>query len=134
MSRFARRPICKWVQNRASLTFMRSMILLLALCLAVGRLEGLSRFDIRNWPNQKGAVPDAKLMSDVLVRPKFWFHADNVHLFLQNEATHHAILSPRTRNYLVDDPAAGDTVVFYYAGHRSLRFNSQSEKKLKAPG
>ena len=32
------------------------------------------------------------------------------------------------QKYLVDLPQRGDTVVFYYAGHGSLRLNSQGNK------
>jgi hypothetical protein len=91
---------------------------------------GPSRFDLLQWPDLDGAVNDAKTMESLLTSPKFGFPSDkdHIHLLLQTQATHDAILAAM-RKYLVDEPAAGDTVVFYYAGHGSLRYNSKSTKR-----
>src|SRR5579884_1656644 len=97
---------------------------------ANGTINGLNRFDMPNWPNLKGAVNDARLMRDVLTSAKFGFAAENVHMLLEGGATREAMLKAM-RTYLVDEPSAGDTVVLYYAGHGSLRFNSKSEKSAK---
>jgi len=51
-----------------------------------------------------------------------------MHVLLQNQATRDAILAAMQK-YLVDEPASGDIVVFYYAGHGSLRYNSKSTKR-----
>ena len=89
---------------------------------------GPSRFDILQWPDLDGAVNDVKSMQALLASPKFGFPSDaaHMHVLVQNQATHDAILAAMQK-YLVDEPAAGDTVVFYYAGHGSLRYNSKSQ-------
>ena len=91
---------------------------------------GPSRFDLLEWPDLDGAVNDVKTMQSLLASPKFGFPNDNehMHLLLQEQATHDAILAAM-RKYLVDEPAPGDIVVFYYAGHGSLRYNSKSTKR-----
>ena len=92
--------------------------------------DGPSRFDILQWPDLDGAVNDVKSMQALLTGPKFGFPNDaaHMHVLVQNQATHDAILAAMQK-YLVDEPAAGDTVVFYYAGHGSLRYNSKSAKR-----
>jgi hypothetical protein len=94
------------------------------------RLEGASRFDLPTWPDLDGAVNDVKAMQALLTSPKFGFanDAQHMHVLLQESGTREAILAAM-RRYLVDEPARGDIVVFYYAGHGSLRYNSKSEKR-----
>jgi hypothetical protein len=91
---------------------------------------GPSRFDLLQWPDLDGAVNDVKSMQALLVSPKFGFPSDAVHMhvLVQNQATRDAILAAMQK-YLVDEPASGDIVVFYYAGHGSLRYNSKSTKR-----
>ena len=91
---------------------------------------GPSRFDLLQWPDLDGAVNDDETMQALLTSPKFGFpnDKDHIHLLVQSQATHDGILAAM-RKYLVDEPAAGDIVVFYYAGHGSLRFNSKSTKR-----
>jgi len=91
---------------------------------------GPSRFDLLEWPDLAGAVNDVKTMQSLLTSPKFGFpkDPDHMHVILQDQATHDGILAAM-RKYLVDEPASGDVVFFYYAGHGSLRYNSKSDKR-----
>ncbi len=100
------------------------------------------RCELGTFENLEGAVNDAQSIADILTGPKFGFPADNV-VMLTNPAprrvrpgvvtlpadqtTRDGILAVM-KKYLVDVPQAGDTVVFYYAGHGSLRVNSAGEK------
>ena len=88
-----------------------------------------SRWDLPTWPNLSGAVADARAMRNLLTSPKFGFPNDAVHIHIltNGQATRGASLEAMQK-YLVDEPAKGDTVVFYYAGHGSQRYNSKSTK------
>ena len=92
---------------------------------------GSSRFDLPNWSNLKGALNDVNLVRDLLCSSKFGFPGDSghMHLITQAQATREGILNAM-RKYLVKEPAPGDTVVLYYAGHGSQRFNSKTDKRL----
>jgi hypothetical protein len=91
--------------------------------------DGPNRWSTQEWPSLKGAINDVKAMQALLSSPKFGFPNDkeHIHLLLQNDATHDRILADMQK-YLVDLPAKGDIVVFYYSGHGSLRVNSLSQK------
>lgn len=86
---------------------------------------GPSRWDLPVWPALEGAVNDATAMRDLLASAKFGFPEKNVHLLTEAQATREGILAAMQK-YLVDQPQRGDTVVFYYAGHGSLRVNSKN--------
>ena len=97
--------------------------------------DGPSRWDKQKWEDLEGAVNDVMAMKALLTSPKFGFARDEpyMHLLLQQEATHDRILA-EMQKYLVDLPKRGDIVVFYYAGHGSLRVNSLSKKGLNQTG
>lgn len=90
--------------------------------------DGPTRFALLKWPDLEGAVNDVNAMKALLTGPKFGFMSSAVHVLLQGQATRDAILAAM-RKYLVDEPTRGDIVVFYYAGHGSLRYNSKSIKR-----
>jgi hypothetical protein len=75
------------------------------------------------WQNLDGPENDVKNMAAVL--PQFGFKEIN-QLTGQN-ATREAILAAVDK-YIIAEPKAGDTVLFYYAGHGSQRYNSKSSK------
>jgi hypothetical protein len=81
------------------------------------------------WPTLEGAANDALAMKETLTSPKFGFSKQEpyIKLMTNQEATRQAILDAM-RKYLVEQPAKGDVVVFYYAGHGSQRYNSKSIK------
>jgi Caspase domain len=100
------------------------------------------RCELGSFENLEGAVNDAQSMADVLTGPKFGFPAGNVVVLTNpgarrtrpgvvtlpaDQTTRDGILAVM-KKYLVDVPQAGDTVVFYYAGHGSLRVNYAGEK------
>ncbi len=91
-----------------------------------GPTEG--RFGLAALPNLEGALNDVQAMRDLLISPKFGFSKDRVFILPEKDATHDGMLSAM-RKYLVDEPQRGDTVVFYFAGHGSLRVNSKSNKR-----
>jgi hypothetical protein len=100
------------------------------------------RCDLPVFENLDGALNDVASMRDLLVSPKFGFAPASVAV-LTNPAlpatqlpyialpaaqtTHDGILAVMQK-YLVDEPRKGDTVVFYYAGHGSLRLNTKGNK------
>jgi hypothetical protein len=100
------------------------------------------RCDLPKFENLDGALNDVAAMRDLLVNPKFGFAPNGV-VVLTNPAlsesqlpyvtlpaaqtTRDGILAAMQK-YLVDSPHSGDTIVFYYAGHGSLRLNSQGNK------
>jgi hypothetical protein len=100
------------------------------------------RCELGSFENLQGAVNDAQSIADVLTGPKFGFTADKVVLLTNpaprqsrpgvvvlpaDQTTHDGVLAAM-KKYLVDVPERGDTVVFYYAGHGSLRVNTAGEK------
>jgi len=100
------------------------------------------RCELGSFENLEGAVNDAQSMADILTSPKFGFPADGVVLLTNpaplqsrpgvtvlpaDQTTRDGILATM-KKYLVDLPRRGDTVVFYYAGHGSLRVNTAGEK------
>jgi Caspase domain len=100
------------------------------------------RCELGKFENLIGSVEDAQSIADVLTGPKFGFPADKVVLLTNpapklvrpgvvtlpaDQTTRDGILAAM-KKYLVDVPQTGDTVVFYYAGHGSLRVNSAGEK------
>jgi hypothetical protein len=100
------------------------------------------RCDLPAYPNLDGAVNDVSAMRDLLASPKFGFEPKDV-VVLTNPAlptsgrpfttlppsdTGHDGILASVRKYLVDTPAKGDMVVFYYAGHGSLRLNLKGTK------
>ena len=100
------------------------------------------RCDLPVFDNLDGAVNDVAAMRDLLVSPKFGFVPASVAVLTDPalpvaqlpfislpaaQTTHDGILAAMQK-YLVDQPHKGDTVVFYYAGHGSLRLNSKGNK------
>lgn len=100
-----------------------------------------ARCNPANLPNLSGPINDVSALRELLAR-KFDFPAANI-VSLTNpalphsarhfvslsagDATHDGLIAAM-RKYLVDLPAKGDIVLFYYAGHGSLRLNSQGDK------
>jgi hypothetical protein len=100
------------------------------------------RCDLPVFGNLDGSLNDVSAMRDLLASPKFGFEATNIAVLTNPElpstslpyvsvpasqTTHNGLLSAMQK-YLVDVPQPGDTVVFYYAGHGSLRVNSLGTK------
>lgn len=100
------------------------------------------RCDLPQFDNLDGALNDVAAMRDLLVSPKFGFAPGSV-VVLTNpglpasqlpfvtlgakQTTHDGILAAMQK-FLVDTPQKGDTVLFYYAGHGSLRLNTKGTK------
>jgi len=95
--------------------------------------------ELGSFENLKGSVNDAQSMADLLTSPKFGFPAGQVVLLTNpaparsragvtilpaQQTTREGILAAMQK-YLVDVPQRGDTVVFYFSGHGSLRLNSK---------
>ncbi|HEY6490415.1 MAG: caspase family protein [Terracidiphilus sp.] len=102
------------------------------------------RCDLPAFENLDGALNDVAAMRDLLVSPKFGFTPGAVTVLTDPalpvsqlpfvtlpamETSHDGILAAMQK-YLVDLPHRGDTVVFYYAGHGSLRLNSKGNKLM----
>lgn len=100
------------------------------------------RCDLPTFDNLDGALNDVAAMRDLLVGPKFGFTPATVAVLTDPalpasqlpyvalpaaQTTHDGILAAMQK-YLVDLPHKGDTVLFYYAGHGSLRLNSKGNK------
>ena len=75
------------------------------------------------WPNLDGPETDADSMAAVLPNVGF----SDIHQLKGQRATRDAILAAIDK-YVLGEPKAGDTVLFYFAGHGSQRFNSKSAK------
>jgi hypothetical protein len=100
------------------------------------------RCDLPVFGNLDGSINDVTAMRDLLGSPKFGFEAKNIavltnpelpatslpYVALPASQTAHDGLLAAMQEYLVDVPQPGDTVVFYYAGHGSLRVNSLGTK------
>jgi hypothetical protein len=100
------------------------------------------RCDLPVFGNLDGSLNDVSAMRDLLASPKFGFEAKNIavltnpelpvtslpYVTLPASQTAHDGLLAAMQTYLVDVPQPGDTVVFYYAGHGSLRVNSLGTK------
>jgi hypothetical protein len=100
------------------------------------------RCDLPTYQNLNGPVNDVAAMRDLLSSAKFGFAPEHITVLTNpalpqsslgfvglapQQTTHDGLLNVM-RKYLVDEPKAGDTVVFYYAGHGSLRVNSKGTK------
>ena len=85
------------------------------------------RWDLPQWGNLEGSLNDVESVREILVGRKFGFTENNIHVLEESKATRGGILQAM-KKYLLDEPARGDTVVFYYAGHGSQRFNSLTDK------
>jgi hypothetical protein len=105
------------------------------------------RCDLPHFADLHGAINDVLLMRDLLSSSKFGFAPENITVLtnpalpvpvlfkidrpyntLKPEMTTRAGLLAVIEKYLVDEPKPGDTVVFYFAGHGSLRVNSKGAK------
>ena len=75
------------------------------------------------WPNLEG--PEADVESIAAVLPNMGF--TDIHQLKGQKASREEILAEIDK-YIVAEPKAGDTVLFYFAGHGSQRFNSRSSK------
>lgn len=94
---------------------------------AAGKPGSGGRWDGPVWHNLDGALNDLNSVHELLISSKFGFADRNIHMLRDSQATREQILAAM-RKYLLEEPAPGDTVVFYYAGHGSQRYNSRSEK------
>lgn len=74
-----------------------------------------------------GAEHDASAMRDVLVA-RWGFPAENVHLLLNQDATHAAIEQQLT-GWLKSNVQAGDQVLFYFAGHGSQVWDENGDEE-----
>jgi hypothetical protein len=88
---------------------------------------GASRWDLLEWGNLDGSLNDVESVHELLASPKFSFAENNIHIVEEEKATREGILQAM-KKYLLDEPNPGDTVVFYYAGHGSQRYNSLTDK------
>ena len=100
------------------------------------------RCDLPHFANLKGSLNDVLAIRDLLSTAKFGFAPENITVLtnpalpksnqpyntLKPEMTTRAGLLVVLEKYLVDEPKPGDTVVFYFAGHGSLRVNSKGAK------
>jgi hypothetical protein len=86
-----------------------------------------SRWDLLDWGNLDGSLNDVESVHELLASPKFGFAENNIHIVEEEKATRDGILQAM-KKYLLDEPNRGDTVVFYYAGHGSQRYNSLTDK------
>lgn len=100
------------------------------------------RCELPEFKNLDGSLNDVAAMRDLLASPKFGFDPKNITVLTNPELpatqvpyatlpasqTDHDGLLAAMQKYLVDLPHPGDTVVFYYAGHGSLRVNSRGDK------
>ena len=75
------------------------------------------------WENLDGPENDVKNMAAVL--PQFGFK--EINQLTGQSATREAILAAIDK-YIIREPKSGDTVLFYFAGHGSQRYNSKSSK------
>ncbi len=88
---------------------------------------GTDRWDLPEWGNLDGSLNDVQSVHELLASSKFGFAENNIHVVEEEKATRDGILQAM-KKYLLDEPARGDTVVFYYAGHGSQRYNSLTDK------
>jgi hypothetical protein len=86
-----------------------------------------SRWDALEWGNLDGSLNDVESVHEILASPKYGFAENNIHIVEEEKATRDGILQAM-KKYLLDEPNRGDTVVFYYAGHGSQRYNSLTDK------
>lgn len=92
-----------------------------------GDAADAGRWDLREWENLDGSLNDVESVHELLASPKYGFAENNIHVVEEEKATREGILQAMKR-YLLDEPGRGDTVVFYYAGHGSQRYNSLTDK------
>ena len=90
---------------------------------AQGRFAGGVSFSNLTAPKN-----DVTAMRELLTSEKFGFPNDpeHVHVLLDREATHDAVMAALEK-YVVSDRKAGDTVVLYVSSHGSLRVNSKGD-------
>jgi hypothetical protein len=88
---------------------------------------GASRWDLPQWGNLDGSLNDVDAVHQLLASPKYGFAENNIHVLEEAQATREGILQAM-KKFLLEEPARGDTVVFYFAGHGSQRFNSLTDK------
>jgi Caspase domain len=96
----------------------------------VGNASGSAvnnRWDFPQWTNLDGSLNDVESMHQILASAKYGFEENNIHIVEEAQATRDAILRAM-KKFLLDEPNRGDTVVFFYAGHGSQRFNSLTDK------
>ena len=92
-----------------------------------GDAADAGRWDLREWGNLDGSLNDVESVHELLASPKYGFAENNIHIVEEEKATREGILQAM-KKYLLDEPSRGDTVVFYYAGHGSQRYNSLTDK------
>ena len=92
-----------------------------------GDTTDAGRWDLREWENLDGSLNDVESVHELLASPKYGFAETNIHIVEEEKATRDGILQAM-KKYLLEEPSRGDTVVFYYAGHGSQRFNSLTDK------
>ena len=86
-----------------------------ALIIGVNHYPGLISQGRAGGRDLRGAVADAQTFQDLLIKI-FKFEPGSIEILTDEAATREKILS-EFKTWLVDGTKAGDTVVFYYAGH-----------------
>jgi len=77
------------------------------------------------WKNLQGCVNDAKSVKQ-LAMARYGFMEQNIDTLYNTQATHESILNAINNLISKCQPAAGDVVLIYYAGHGSQVKNSRS--------
>ncbi len=85
------------------------------------------RWDLPEWGNLDGSLNDVEAVHQLLASRKYGFAENNIHILSEAQATRDGILQAM-KKYLLEEPVRGDTVVFYFAGHGSQRYNSLTDK------
>ncbi|MBS1808762.1 MAG: caspase family protein [Acidobacteria bacterium] len=81
------------------------------------------------WGNLEGPVNDVDGMHEILIA-RFGFKRGNIRVLKNAEATRDNILAA-IRRHLIEEAAAGDVGLFFYAGHGSQVRNSKSTEADK---
>ena len=79
---------------------------------------GINEYECRDFPNLRGAVPDAAEVVDLLVT-NYQVPRDQIHFLTDKAASRSGIIS--ALDGLSTDPRIrpGDPILFYFAGHGS---------------
>jgi hypothetical protein len=86
-------------------------------------LVGIDRYRSPNIPELRGCRNDVEAMRSLLIG-SYGFHADEIHVLLDDKATYNGILNEFRQHLL--RASSGDIVVFQYSGHGSREHSSTS--------
>jgi hypothetical protein len=76
------------------------------------------------WSNLDGPINDIEAMREILIS-RYGFKPEHIRALKDTEATREGMLAA-IRQHLIDEAAAGDVALFFYAGHGSQVLNSKS--------